>query len=335
MTALSPSTEKMNESARVETTSRLAQWRIENLSSCSFRKSHPFRIGLWNWHLSVEKNKQIIIRLFPEASSFAKERPPIASFVIRVICFTGRRRHILHPEVRDKQLKSSDDFSWAIEPGLSGKVTIEVDFMDLKAGSVAGPSWAWAGDQLPPIAKGAALSALGQMLVDGATTDVTINTADGVSNAHRAILAARSPVFRSMFSHDLKEKELATVDIADMSAASCSVFLRYLYGGDVAGEFLAHRLPLLRAADKYDVGDLRRACEDSLTEDVDGDNVLERLQIAHLYRLPLLKNACMRYLVEFERIWDLQEEVAAFLLIADRELVADVFREVLAAWKAG
>jgi hypothetical protein len=33
----------------VETTSRLAQWRIDNLASCTYRKSDPFKIGKWNW----------------------------------------------------------------------------------------------------------------------------------------------------------------------------------------------------------------------------------------------------------------------------------------------
>lgn len=34
---------------RVETTSRLAQWRIDNSASCTYRKSDPFKIGKWNW----------------------------------------------------------------------------------------------------------------------------------------------------------------------------------------------------------------------------------------------------------------------------------------------
>jgi hypothetical protein len=33
---------------RVDTTPRLAQWRIDTLTS-TYRKSNPFRIGLWNW----------------------------------------------------------------------------------------------------------------------------------------------------------------------------------------------------------------------------------------------------------------------------------------------
>lgn len=41
---------RMSDSAyRVETTSRLAQWRIDNLASCTYRKSDPFKMGKWNW----------------------------------------------------------------------------------------------------------------------------------------------------------------------------------------------------------------------------------------------------------------------------------------------
>lgn len=34
---------------KVETISRLAQWRIENFGPCSFKKSDPFKVGIWNW----------------------------------------------------------------------------------------------------------------------------------------------------------------------------------------------------------------------------------------------------------------------------------------------
>lgn len=42
---------EMSEQAyRVETAPRLAQWRIDNVSSsCTYRKSDPFKVGLWNW----------------------------------------------------------------------------------------------------------------------------------------------------------------------------------------------------------------------------------------------------------------------------------------------
>ncbi|KAM3209761.1 hypothetical protein ACQJBY_064060 [Aegilops geniculata] len=170
------------------------------------------------------------------------------------------------------------------------------------------------------------------MLQEGILCDITINADDGSIRAHRAILAARSPVFRSMFSHDLREKELSTVDISDMSLDACRGFLNYIYGDLRSEEFLAHRLALLGAADKYDIADLKEACVESLLEDIDTRNVIERLQTGHLYRLQRLKDSCLRFLVDFRKVYEMQEEFSAFLQTADRDLVAEVFQGVLAAW---
>jgi len=171
------------------------------------------------------------------------------------------------------------------------------------------------------------------MLSESIHTDIAINASDGSIGAHRAVLAARSPVFSSMFSHDLKEKELSTINISDMSIEACRAFLNYIYGSIRHDDFLAHRLALLRAADKYDITELKEACHDSLVEDIDTKNVLERLQNASLYQLPKLKTSCMSYLVKFGKIFDIRNDFDSFLQCADRELVAEIFHEVLAAWK--
>jgi len=39
----------MTDGARVEAAPRLAQWRVDALPCYTYRKSLPFRIGLWNW----------------------------------------------------------------------------------------------------------------------------------------------------------------------------------------------------------------------------------------------------------------------------------------------
>ncbi|XP_044465573.1 BTB/POZ domain-containing protein At1g55760-like [Mangifera indica] len=326
----------MSESAyKVETTSRLAQWRIDNLASCTYRKSDPFKIGKWNWHLSVEKNKMLFVKLYPEISNLNRDNPPIASFIIRVVCSVGDRKSLAHPEITDKKLKSNDDFVWAIEVPLTGKFIIDVEFLDLKIVPPGGgePCTIWAEGFSGKLSNATALASLGRMLRENIHTDIIINASDGSIGAHRAVLAARSPVFRSMFSHDLKEKELSTINISDMSIEVCQAFLSYIYGSIEHEDFLAHRLALLRAADKYDMSDLKEACHDSLMEDIDGKNVLERLQNASLYGLPKLKSSCMRYLVKFGKIYDIQDEFNAFLQCADRELIAEVFHEVLNAWK--
>ncbi|KAK3009630.1 hypothetical protein RJ639_015169 [Escallonia herrerae] len=326
----------MSESAyRVETTSRLAQWRIENLASCTYRKSDPFKIGKWNWHLAVEKNRTLSIKLYPEISNLTRDNPPIASFIIRVVSSVGDRKTLAHPEITDRQLKNNDDFVWAIEVPLTGKFIIDVEFVDLKTASPEGgePCSIWAEGFLQKESNATALASLGRMLSESIHTDIVINASDGSIGAHRAVLAVRSPVFRSMFSHDLKEKELSAINISDMSIEACQAFLNYIYGNIENEEFLTHRLALLRAADKYDILDLKEACHDSLLEDIDTKNVLERLQNASLYQLPKLKTSCMRYLVKFGKIFDIRDDFNAFLQCADKELIAEIFHEVLAAWK--
>lgn len=39
--------------AKVETISRLAQWRIESFGPSSYRRSDPFKLGFWNWSHSI------------------------------------------------------------------------------------------------------------------------------------------------------------------------------------------------------------------------------------------------------------------------------------------
>ncbi|PKA49172.1 BTB/POZ domain-containing protein [Apostasia shenzhenica] len=327
----------MSESAyRVETTPRLAQWRIETLSSCTYRKSDPFKIGLWNWFISVERNKQLFVKLYPEMSSVTREQPPVASFIMKLVSSSSsNRKTLVHPGICDKQLKNNDDFIWAIDASFTGKFVIEVEFLDLKIVPPSGgePSSIWSSYHVEKHSISTSLFSLRRMLTEGIQTDITINASDGSISAHRALLAARSPVFRSMFSHNLKEKELSTVNISDMSSEACHAFLNYIYGNFQAGEFLIHRLALLRAADKYDIADLKEACHDSLLEDIDDNNVLERLQTAHLYRLTKLKTGCLKYLVNFGKVYEIREDFNLFVHDADRELIVEIFQEILAAWR--
>ncbi|KAK1263945.1 BTB/POZ domain-containing protein [Acorus gramineus] len=171
-----------------------------------------------------------------------------------------------------------------------------------------------------------ALKSLHRMLSNGIHTDITIKASEGSIGAHPAVLAARSLAFRSMFSHDLKEKQLSTLIISDMSIEACQAFLNYIYGDVRVNDFITQRLVLLRAADKYNVSDLKEACHESLLEDIDSKNVLERLQYETLYQLPMLKSTCMRYLVNFGKIYDIKDDFNVFMMCADRDDCGDLPR---------
>ncbi|KAI8551002.1 hypothetical protein RHMOL_Rhmol06G0151000 [Rhododendron molle] len=321
--------------SKVETISRLAQWRIENFGPCTYKKSDPFKVGIWNWHLSIERNRYLYIRLFPEPSRPSKDHPPIARFVLRVSNSGANRRFYISP-IHERLLRTSDDFVWPVDSNFLGRFIIDVEFLDLKIcplnGGEASSIWPTDG-AMQSLASQSTLQCLSRMLEEAIHADVTINTSEGTLRAHKAILAASSPVFSSMFVHDLREKESSTIDIEDMSQESCMALLCYLYGTIKQEDFWKHRLALLGAANKYDIVNLKDSCEESLLEDINSGNVLERLQEAWLYELNKLKKGCLMYLFDFGKIYDVRDEINNFFRQADRELMLEMFQEVLTVWK--
>lgn len=218
-----------------------------------------------------------------------------------------------------------------------GRFTIDVEFLDLRiatnnATESSSSIWPTEG-MLQNIASKSTLGCLSRMLTETIHADVTINTTDGVLKAHKAILAACSPVFESMFLHDLKEKESSTININDMCVESCSTLLGFIYGTIKQDQFWKHRLSLLAAANKYSIADIKDCCEESLLEDINSSNVLERLNVAWLYQLEKLKKGCLTYLLVFGKIYDVRDEIDSFFRHADRDLMLEMFQEVLAVWK--
>lgn len=183
------------------------------------------------------------------------------------------------------------------------------------------------------VASKSTLGSLSRMLTESIHADVTINTTDGVLKAHKSVLAACSPVFESMFLHDLKEKESSTIDISDMTVESCSALLGFVYGTIDQEQFWKHRVSLLGAANKYGIAEVKACCEESLLEDICSANVLERLHVAWLYQLEKLKKGCLAYLFVFGKIYDVRDEIDGFFHHADRELMLEMFQEVLSVWK--
>ncbi|XP_019460508.1 PREDICTED: BTB/POZ domain-containing protein At1g55760-like isoform X2 [Lupinus angustifolius] len=284
---------------RVETISRFAQWKILNFPSCTYRKSDPFNISIWNWYLSVERNRVSCIKLYPQIS---KHNLPIASFIIRLLSSAGDHKSLAHSETREKLLSNTEDFVWLIETPLPGKFIIDIEFLDLKISCPKGggdPFSIWPNRSMLQRSNAANLESLGRMLTEGIHTDITIHACDG--------------------------------SISDMPIEACQAFLYYLYGNLKHEEFMMHRLALLHAADKYDICDLREACHESLLQDIDENNVLDRLQHAWLYQLPNLKLGCMQYLVKFGKIFYIQHDFTAFLQSAHRDLISQLFHQVLDA----
>ncbi|KAG6545688.1 hypothetical protein Mapa_012873 [Marchantia paleacea] len=141
----------------------------------------------------------------------------------------------------------------------------------------------------------ATLASYREMLLQGIHADVTIETGDtDKTPAHRAILASRSPVFKAMFEHELKEKTCAVIRVADVPTPAMRALLLYIYTGDHDTKALQeHGMALLAAAHKYDIPDLKRVCETAVASMVLPFNALETLHQARLYDANWVKKACV------------------------------------------
>ena len=187
---------------------------------------------------------------------------------------------------------------------------------------------------LQSLTRNSSLLCLSRMLQEQIHADVTITTPGGSLRAHKAVLAACSPVFQSMFLHDCQEKESSIVELEDISLEACSALLNYLYGVIRRDDFWLHRQALLAAANKYNLEDLKGICEESLLDDLTTGNVLDRLRDSCIYQLHRLKKGCLTFLFDFGRIYDVREEMNVFFRNADRDLIAEMFQEILTVWKS-
>ena len=128
-------------------------------------------------------------------------------------------------------------------------------------------------------------------------TDVTIVCQDRQFECHKAILAGRSTVLEAMFSHNMKEKRDSIVEIQDMDADILHEMIVFMYSGKVA-ELDEKAADLLVAAEKYDLHDLKRMCEDNLCVNLNLENALNMLVLADLHGANNLRLIALEFIGE-------------------------------------
>jgi speckle-type POZ protein len=129
--------------------------------------------------------------------------------------------------------------------------------------------------------------------------------------AHRAILAARSPVFKAQFCGHMLEANTDApsliITVPDMDSETFKTMLRFMYtdnlpaglGHDDEGEDEA-LLSLLAAADRYALDRLKLLCAQKLLSNMTVDTVATLLDCAETYNCPDLKTMCIEFVLDDE-----------------------------------
>ncbi|UJR36960.1 hypothetical protein I4U23_029668 [Adineta vaga] len=115
-------------------------------------------------------------------------------------------------------------------------------------------------------------------------------------NAHKLILAARSPVFAAMFSNRTLENTTNTIEINDLRSETIQSMLEYIYTGKV-NDIKKSTVELYRCADKYQLEDLRLQAEMALMSSISIDTSAEILLLADQHHSKDLKSRVIQFIV--------------------------------------
>lgn len=139
---------------------------------------------------------------------------------------------------------------------------------------------------------------LGNLFENGQFSDFTINVKDREFKIHKAILAARSPVFASMLQHDFKEKQDNTVDLSDYDPDVFEDFLGYLYSGNSERISTENVAELYEAAEKYDIPTLKEECRCFMKGNISDDSFCDIISLAITYEDKDLLDHATKYFIE-------------------------------------
>lgn len=132
-------------------------------------------------------------------------------------------------------------------------------------------------------------------------TDIQIKPSNGPPiSAHRAILAARSQIFKNMLDSDsCKSSPCDTVTIAELTHEELESLLEFLYRGSLAPEKMdRHIYSLMLASHKYEISYLHKSCERHMLENLNVSNALDVLEIFDVCSHQKLKDVVLSFVIK-------------------------------------
>ncbi|XP_033217500.1 TD and POZ domain-containing protein 1-like [Belonocnema kinseyi] len=139
------------------------------------------------------------------------------------------------------------------------------------------------------------LTGLEDFMNKSSFSDVELHVGNKIFSSHKIILASKSPVFRQMFAHQLKENISNVVEIVDIDAKVFYEFLWFFYAGRVRN-LKEYASALFVAADKYDISNLKTICEVYLKKNLTKNNVIHCLKLADDHNSEFLKEHCLSFI---------------------------------------
>lgn len=174
-------------------------------------------------------------------------------------------------------------------------------------------------------------------------SDIEIEVQGKKFNAHKIVLAARSPVFSRMFAHNMTETISGSVKIEDLKPKTFYELLRFMY----TNKFDRMDRNLMRmifiAADKYEIEELKLECGDILGKTITRKNFRSTLILADDYNAEGLKRMCIFFIIDhvcfgfFDKVSEnFENDFSAFFECfqkSHRNLYLDILRQMVSDYE--
>ncbi|CAO2184332.1 unnamed protein product [Urochloa humidicola] len=146
---------------------------------------------------------------------------------------------------------------------------------------------------------------LGRLLDSADGSDVSFAVGGETFRVHRAVLAARSPVFKAQLFGSMADANMDHITLHDIRPETFRIVLRFIYTDALPSDkdlgimssstAIDVFQELLAAADMYQLERMKLVCAQKLWECVSTENVAMMLGCAEMHSCPELKDGCLDF----------------------------------------
>eukprot|EP00092_Neocalanus_flemingeri_P040433 GFUD01044034.1.p1 GENE.GFUD01044034.1~~GFUD01044034.1.p1 ORF type:complete len:328 (+),score=70.64 GFUD01044034.1:51-1034(+) len=152
------------------------------------------------------------------------------------------------------------------------------------------------------------ISVLLKMYEDKDFTDFSVVCNGKPFLCHKAILAARSPVFKAMMESNMKEANDAIVELKNCTEVVAKSFVKFFYTGQVDEEVLKENAAsFLDLSEEYDLQGLKAIAEQVMIANLDKENMVSCYLAGVLYHGQKIRAAAKTFLMQNRRSLTEQE----------------------------
>lgn len=126
--------------------------------------------------------------------------------------------------------------------------------------------------------------------------DILVSVEGMLFYTHKDILTLNSGYFKTVIRKLKKQDIFPIFHLSDIDCNLFAILIQYMYTGKF-DDVEKNVKKILKSADKYEIVELKKYCEDTLIKTMNVDNIVELLSMAEQYRANKLRNHALQFII--------------------------------------